>query len=121
MQRLATPATDFVMQKSKFDPRFLDDIARVAGGAINIMSGLQQQVREDMRSRMDDMAARADLVPREDLDRAEAMILKLRQRVDDLEARLDKIEGKKVAPPKKTEARKPAAKKSPAKAKKKSR
>lgn len=108
------------MQKSKFDPRFLDDIARVAGGAINIVSGLQQQVREDMRSRMDDMAARADLVPREDLDRAEAMILKLRQRVDDLEARLDKIEGKK-APVKKTEARKPAAKKSPAKAKKKSR
>ncbi len=108
------------MQKSKFDPRFLDDIARVAGGAINIVSGLQQQVREDIRSRMDDMATRADLVPREDLDRAESMILKLRQRVDDLEARLDKIEGKKVTTPK-TEAKKPAAKKSPAKAKKKSR
>lgn len=84
------------MNKPKFDPRFLDDIARVAGGAVNIVSGFQNQLREDMRSRMDNLADRADLVPRDDMDRAEAMIQTLRQRVDALETRLDKIEGKKT-------------------------
>ena len=101
------------MNKPKFDPRFLDDIARVAGGAVNIVSGLQNQLREDMRSRMDNLADRADLVPREDLERAEAMIQKLRQRIDGLETRLDKIEGKKSTAPKasaKKTVKKPASK-----------
>lgn len=105
------------MSRPKFDPRFLDDIARVAGGAVNIVSGLQQQLREDLRSRVDSMADRADLVPREDMQRAEAMIATLRSRVDDLEARLDKIEGRKPAA--KKETTKPAAKKPAAKGKKK--
>ncbi len=101
------------MPRPKLDPRLLDDIARVAGGAVNIVSGLQQQLREDLRSRVDNLADRADLVPRQDLERAEAMIAKLRQRVDDLEARLDKIESGKCGKPastKKTPAKKPAAK-----------
>lgn len=78
------------------DPRILDDIARVAGGAVNIVSGLQQQIRDDLRSRVDDMAARMDLVPREELDRALAMIGALRARVDGLEDRLAKLEGGKA-------------------------
>lgn len=109
------------MSRPKFDPRFLDDIARVAGGAVNIVSGLQQQIREDLRSRVDSMADRADLVPRADLERAEAMIAKLSQRVDMLEARLDAVEGKKATPKnnvKKTAAKAPA-KKTSAKGKKK--
>lgn len=103
------------MIKPKLDAKILDDIARVAGGAVNIVSGLKQQVSEDIRSRMDDLADRADLVPREDLERAEAMIQKLRQRLDTIEARLDEIEGKK--PVKKAVAKK--ATKPKAKAKKK--
>lgn len=99
------------MSRPKFDPRLLDDIARVAGGAVNIVSGLQQQLREDMRSRMDSMADRADLVPRADLERAEAMIAKLRSRIDDLEARMDAWEGKKSAAPAPT--KKPAKKTAP--------
>lgn len=90
------------MVKPKLDPRFLDDIARVAGGAVNIVSGLQQQFREDVRSRMDNLADRADLVPREDMERAEAMIQKLRQRIEALEVRLDAVEGKKKSPSKAT-------------------
>ena len=109
------------MSRPKFDPRFLDDIARVAGGAVNIVSGLQQQLREDLRSRVDSMADRADLVPREDLQRAEAMIAKLRSRIDELEARMDKFEGKKAAPKTqvKKDVKKPATKKPATKGKKK--
>lgn len=102
------------MAKPKLDPRLLDDIARVAGGAVNIVSGLQHQLREDMRSRMDDYASRIDLVPREDLERAEGMILKLRERIDALEGRLDRLEGKrptgKTAKPVKTAGKKAVAK-----------
>lgn len=106
------------MARPKLDPRLLDDIARVAGGAVNIVSGLQQQLREDLRSRMDDMADRADLVPRDDLERAEAMIQKLRSRVDDLEARLEKLEGKKPAAAKKAAPKNTTKKKSAPKGKK---
>ena len=101
------------------DPKILDDIAKVAGGAVNILSGLQQQIREEVKSRIDDAAARMDLVPREDLDRAEAMIARLRRQQDDFETRLDALEkGSKKTAAKKAPARKAAAKKKPATKKK---
>ena len=81
------------------DPRLLDDIAKVAGGAVNIFSGMQEQFREEIRSRMDEIATRMDLVPREDLDQAIAMIMKLQKRVDTLEADVGKVS--KKAPSKK--------------------
>lgn len=101
------------------DPKMLDDLARVAGGAVNIFSGLQDQIRNDIRARMEEMATRLDLVPRDDLDRAVGTITKLHGQVQKLEARLDALEGKKPAPKKpsagkakaKTPGRKPAPKK----------
>ena len=83
------------------DPKILDDIAKAAGGAVNILSGMQQQIREEIKTRMDDMAARMDLVPREDLDRAEAMIEKLRKQQA----------AKKAPAAKKTAAKKATSKK----------
>ncbi len=70
------------------DPKLLDDIARVAGGAVNVMSGLRQQVREEIHSRVEEIATRMDFVPREDFDQAQAMITKLRQQQDEMEKRL---------------------------------
>jgi BMFP domain-containing protein YqiC len=86
------------MRRMGPDKKVLDDIARVAGGAVNIISGLQQQVRDDMRARVEEVAARLDLVPREDFDRLQA-------RVAALEAKL------RGAPAKKTAAKKPGKKK----------
>lgn len=100
------------------DPKIMDDIARVAGGAVNILSGLQQQIREEIKTRMEDMADRMDLVPREDLDRAEAMIAKLRKQQDDIEKRLAKLEGKGKPAAKKKTVKKKAVKKAAAKKKK---
>jgi BMFP domain-containing protein YqiC len=48
--------------------KVFDDIARMAGGAVTIMSGVTKQVREEIRARVDEMATRMDLVPREDFD-----------------------------------------------------
>lgn len=84
------------------DPKMLDDLARVAGGAVNIVSGLQEQIMNDVRARMEEMATKLDLVPRDELDQAKAMITKLRTQVQALEARVGLLEGgHKKAPPKK--------------------
>ena len=90
----------------KPDPKIIDDLARMAGGAVNIFSGLQQQAREEIRSRVDEMLTRMDLVPREDFERLEAMVVQLRLRQEELEKQL----GTKKATP----AQKEAVKKSPA-------
>lgn len=73
-----------MIQKEKI----LDDIARMAGGTVSIMSGLSRQIKDEIRARVDDMAHRMDLVPREDFD-------VLQMRVDSLSARLDKLEESK--------------------------
>lgn len=77
------------------DPKILDDIARMAGGAVNILSGVRQQAAEEIKTRVDDMAARMDLVPREDLDRALVMIDSLQKQVVDMEARIAALEAEK--------------------------
>ena len=78
------------------DPKMLDDLARVAGGAVNIFSGLQEQIRNDIRARMEEMATRLDLVPRDELDQAKGMIDKLKKDLKNLELRIDTLEGKRM-------------------------
>lgn len=102
------------------DPNLLDDIAKVAGGAVNVLGGLRQQMRQDIKARVEEMASRMDLVPREDLERVEAQLSKLQKDHRDIVARLEKLEGgksvaaatgaaKKSAPSEKS-AKKPAKK-----------
>jgi BMFP domain-containing protein YqiC len=49
-------------------PRFFDDIAGVAGGAISAIAGLREETEAMIRARMDDLIQRLDLVRREELD-----------------------------------------------------
>ena len=105
------------------DPKMLDDLARMAGGAVNIFSGIQEQIRNDVRARMEEMATRLDLVPRDELDQAKGMIEKLRKELKALEGRIEALEGKRPAKANprvsgKAKARAPGRKPSP-KAKKK--
>lgn len=69
----------------KTKDKVLDDIARVAGGTVSVFSGLSQSVREDIKSRTDEMASRLDLVPREDFERLEALVQAQEQRIQNLE------------------------------------
>ncbi|MCB9989352.1 MAG: accessory factor UbiK family protein [Rhodospirillales bacterium] len=71
-------------------------MAQMAGGAMSIAGGLRQQIREEIASHFDNLAARLDLVPREDLDQALAMIAKLRETQSALEKRLDALESGKT-------------------------
>ena len=81
--------------------KVFDDIARMAGGAVTIMSGVTKQVREEIRARVDEMATRMDLVPREDFD----ILVK---RIEALEKQLKAKNAPASAPTK--AASKPAAK-----------
>lgn len=104
------------------DPNFLDDIAKVAGGAVNVLGGLRQQMRQDIKARVEEMASRMDLVPREDLERVEVQLAKLQKEHKDILARLEKLEGGKpvkaaAAAPKSAEKKTTAKKHSSKKAK----
>ena len=87
------------------DPKILDDIARVAGGAVNIVSGLHQQIRDDIRSRMEETASSMNLVAREDFDHACAVMTDMMSRVEALEKEVATMRKGKAAAPRKSAAK----------------
>ena len=106
--------------------RLLDDLARVATGALGVASGMRQEVEGRLRAQFERILAEMDLVPREEFEVTKAMATKARQRQEELEERVAALEkqlasgGAKTAAAKKPAARKTAssktaAKKSPAK------
>ena len=91
--------------------KVLDDIARLAGGTVSALHGLRTQLKGDLRARIDDMAQKMDLVPREDFERLETMLIAAREEQQKLEARVSALEkslSKKTAPekPKTTKTKK---------------
>jgi BMFP domain-containing protein YqiC len=83
-------------------PRFFDDLAGVAGGAISALAGLREEAEAMIRARTDEAIRRLDLVKREELEAvsemaanaragqeaAEAKLAAVLARLDALEARL---------------------------------
>jgi BMFP domain-containing protein YqiC len=66
----------------KPDPKIFDDLSRVAGGAMNVFSAFREQILNDIKARVEEVAARMDLVPREDFERLEAQVKALQQKID---------------------------------------
>ncbi len=100
----------------KPDPKFLDDMAKMAGGAVSVLSSVRAQIKEDIKARVDDVADRLDLVPREDFDRLQSMVEALVRRVDQLEGH-KKSSSSASQQPIKASQKKPPAKKKTAKKK----
>ncbi|HEX2942242.1 MAG TPA: accessory factor UbiK family protein [Rhodopila sp.] len=82
-------------------PRFFDDIAGVAGGAMSALAGLREEAEAMMRARLDDLILRLDLVRREELDAVKEMAATARTgqeaaeaRTAELEARLSALEAR---------------------------
>lgn len=69
------------------DPRILDDLARMAGGAMNVFSSVREQIMNDARARIEEMAANIDLVPRADFNRLQLQVDALQKRLDALAPR----------------------------------
>lgn len=72
--------------------KIIDDITQLAGGAAGLLSGVQQQVRDDMKARIGEMAVDMDLVPRDEFERVEALLQKALSDSEDMKKRLEKLE-----------------------------
>jgi len=82
-------------------PRFFDDLAGMAGGAISALAGLREEAEAMMRARMDDMIQRLDLVRREELEAIQELAANARAgqeaaetKAADLETRLAALEAR---------------------------
>jgi BMFP domain-containing protein YqiC len=92
-------------------PRFFDDIAGVAGGAISALAGLREEAEALVRARIDEAIRRLELVRREEFDAlaelaanaragqeaAEARLAEAMERVAALEVRVAALETRKAA------------------------
>jgi len=90
-------------------PRFFDELAGVAGGAISALAGLREEAEALVRARIDEAIRRLDLVRREEFDAmaelaanartgqesAEARLTDIQQRLAALEVRLAALETEK--------------------------
>jgi BMFP domain-containing protein YqiC len=92
-------------------PKFFDDLAGVAGGAISALAGLREEFEAIARARIDETIRRLDLVKREELEAmaelaanaragqeaAEAQLSDLQERLAALEVRVSALETPKDA------------------------
>lgn len=97
--------------------RFIDDLARVATGALGTLTGMRGEVETRLRDQFERILGRMNLVRREEFDAVKAMAAKARvtqealeKRLAALEAQLGKSGGAKRPSPRRTPARKPVAK-----------
>jgi len=88
-------------------PRFFDDLAGVAGGALSALVGLREEAEAMVRARIDEAIRKLELVRREELEAmaemaanaragqeaAETRVAELAARVAVLEARVAGLEG----------------------------
>jgi len=72
--------------------RLLDDLARMANGALNTLSGLREEIESRVRERVERMLADMDMVPREEFDAVKAMAQKARAEQEDLAAKVSELE-----------------------------
>ena len=75
------------------DNRILDDLAKVAAGALGGISGMKQEVEGRLRQQFERILAGMDLVRREEFEVVKAMAAKARAEQEELSARLARLEG----------------------------
>jgi BMFP domain-containing protein YqiC len=74
------------------DNRFLDDLARVIGGAVSAAAGVREEVEAKVRHQLDGVFSRMDLVTREEFEVVRDMASLARQENERLAERLGKLE-----------------------------
>lgn len=77
--------------------RLLDDLARVASGALGVATGMRSEVEARLREQFERIIQQMDLVTREDYDVVLAMAQKAREDQEDLAERVEKLEAKLAA------------------------
>lgn len=74
--------------------RLLDDLARVATGALGALSGVRDEVETRLREQVERILARMNLVRREEFDAVQAMASKARLAQEALEKRVAVLEAR---------------------------
>jgi len=74
--------------------RVLDDLAKVAGGAVTTLVGIKGEVETLVRAQLERLVAGMDLVPREEFDAVKAMAAKARTGQEKLERRVAGLEAR---------------------------
>ena len=74
------------------DNRLLDDLARMANGALNTLSSVREEIESRVRERVERMLADMDMVPREEFEAVRAMAQAARTEQEDLAARMAELE-----------------------------
>jgi BMFP domain-containing protein YqiC len=93
------------------DNRLFDDLAKMANGALNTISGLRDEIELRVRERVERWLAEMDMVPREEFEAIKAMAQAARSEQEDLAARVAGLEQEITAlkaagePPRKPAAR----------------
>ncbi len=82
-------------------PRFFDDLAGVAGGAVSALTGVREEMNAIVRSRVDEVLTSLQVVRREEFEVMRELAAQARigqeeatRRVAALEARVDALEQK---------------------------
>ena len=94
--------------------KLLDDLARVASGAIGVAAGMREEVEARLRDQFERVLGRMDLVTREEFEAVRAMAIKAREEQEILSERVAALEAALETTPKGaakggTKARKTAA------------
>lgn len=76
------------------DNRLLDDLARVATGALGAFSTLRDEAEAQIRQQFERILSRMDLVSREEFDAVKATAVKAREEQEILAARLAALEAR---------------------------
>jgi len=75
-------------------PKFFDDLAGVAGGALSALAGLREELEAMARARIDETIRRLDLVRREELDAMAELAANARAGQEAAEAQLQDLGGR---------------------------
>ena len=76
------------------EKRLLDDLARVATGAVGALTGMRGEVETRLRDQFERVLGRMNLVRREEFDAVQAMAAKARSNQDALARRVANLEEK---------------------------
>ncbi|GLR65541.1 hypothetical protein GCM10010909_02190 [Acidocella aquatica] len=76
-------------------PKFFDDIAGVAGGAISALAGLREEMASLVRARVDEAVRRLDLVKRDEFEAMAELARRAKAQVEALETRVAQLEVQK--------------------------
>jgi BMFP domain-containing protein YqiC len=81
----------------QIDNRLLDDMARVASGALGALAGVKDELEVLIRQQFENLFANMELVNREEFEAVKAMAAKARTEQDELRARLQALESRLAA------------------------